>query len=90
MASCGKCGKNVGCGCNLTQGYCVTCYAEKIESGEQVQAEMKRKSIKRVKFTKPPVDPPENTQFIEILQTQTLTREEKLKRINNILEQARN
>ena len=26
MSNCKNCGINVGCGCNLTEGYCVTCY----------------------------------------------------------------
>lgn len=27
MASCKKCGKNVGCGCGLKNGLCATCAA---------------------------------------------------------------
>lgn len=26
MAQCSKCGKEVGCGCNLTNGLCAICY----------------------------------------------------------------
>ena len=29
MANCAKCGKPVGCGCNLKQGLCATCNQEK-------------------------------------------------------------
>jgi len=31
MAACSKCGKSVGCGCNLKGTLCATCNAEKIK-----------------------------------------------------------
>ena len=34
MASCTKCGKGVGCGCNLAGGLCATCAAEKKKEDE--------------------------------------------------------
>lgn len=30
MANCKKCGKAVGCGCNLKSGLCATCNQEKV------------------------------------------------------------
>jgi len=32
MAACNKCGKQVGCGCNLKGSLCATCNAEKIKA----------------------------------------------------------
>ena len=29
MAACSKCGKQVGCGCNLKEGLCAQCYVDK-------------------------------------------------------------
>lgn len=30
MATCKNCGRNVGCGCNLTNGLCAQCYVESL------------------------------------------------------------
>lgn len=73
MAKCSKCGKEVGCGCNLISGSCHTCYSKDITlTTSQAQA------------LQVPIAP--NTDFEKILNTQGLSKEEKLKRINDILE----
>ena len=36
MANCVKCGKTVGCGCELTNGLCQTCYQASIVPTKKV------------------------------------------------------
>ena len=81
MAKCVKCGKEVGCACNLITGSCHTCYNKQVSlTDSQAQA-------LQVKIPSPATySPPPNTEFEKILNTQGLSKEEKLKRINDILE----
>ncbi len=81
MAQCTKCGKSVGCSCSLIGGLCTTCYSE--GNTDQFVA---KKATRKV-FKQLPNAPP-NTEFEVILNTPGLTREEKLRRINDILEKA--
>lgn len=80
MASCSSCGTNVGCGCNLISGKCGACYGKSVSSDNTNQT-----------FNVPtiPSTVPANTEFNVILSTKGLSKEEKLKRINDILEKAR-
>lgn len=87
MAHCNQCGKDVGCGCNLISGSCATCYSKTVNI-EDATLEVLKKRTKRVKYNNP-VEPPPNTEFEKILRTQGLSKEEKIRRINDILEKAR-
>ena len=87
MANCSQCGKDVGCGCNLISGSCPGCYNKSLNNGEEPTLQRK-KTTKRVVYINPP-DAPANTEFVEILKAQGLSRAEKLRRINDILEKAR-
>jgi len=82
MAKCSKCGKEVGCGCNLITGSCHTCYNKQVSLTSVGLTETQAQSLQL------PVvqNPPPNTEFDKILKTQGLSKEEKLKRINDILE----
>jgi hypothetical protein len=88
MAHCNQCGRDVGCGCNLINGACGACYNKAVTSGE-VEALSTKRSTKRVIYKKPTTSDVPNTEFETILNTQTLTKEEKIRRINDILEKAR-
>lgn len=88
MAHCSQCGKDVGCGCNLISGSCATCYSKTVNSTEDATLATPKKRPKRVVYSKP-VEPPPNTEFEIILRTQGLSKEQKIKRINDILEKAR-
>lgn len=88
MAHCNQCGKDVGCGCNLINGACAACYNKSLDSSA-VDYQPLKKSTGRVRYKKPQVDPPPNTEFEEILKIKTLSKEEKIRRINDILERAR-
>lgn len=75
MATCKKCGASYGCSCNLIDGFCHTCYNHNISTPS------------------PPLVPEpqhDSTEFERILKTEGLSKEEKLKRINAILENAKN
>lgn len=87
MASCGNCGKEVGCACNLISGACVTCFSKAQADGTTLTT-TNSKSSKRVRYSKE-VSSDAGTEFEQILRTAGLTKEEKLKRINDILEKAR-
>jgi hypothetical protein len=87
MANCSRCGKEVGCACNLISGSCHSCYNKNLDK-DDAQSIVKKKSSKRIVYKNDPQAPP-NTEFTEILKTQGLSRQEKLKRINDILEKAR-
>lgn len=87
MAHCVQCGKEVGCACNLISGKCAGCFNKSLTEDPQPTI-TKKKHAKRVVYVNQP-DAPPNTEFSEILKAQGLTREEKLKRINDILEKAR-
>ena len=87
MAHCSQCGKDVGCGCNLVHGSCMSCYNKSL-NGDNPQPTQQRKSSKRIVYKNDPQAPP-NTEFTEILKSQKLSREDKLRRINEILEKAR-
>lgn len=82
MARCGTCNRDVGCGCNLINGVCASCYSEGIQ--ELPQAD-KKKSHRKIVYPKPLI-PEGNTDITQILKMKALSREEKLKRINDILE----
>lgn len=86
MAHCSQCGRDMGCGCNLINGSCAVCYNKSL-NGDQPQ--IKRKRTDRVIYKRPETGAAPNTEFSEILKSQGLSRAEKLKRINDILEQAR-
>lgn len=81
MASCSKCNTEVGCACNLINSYCARCYNATLDSGQA------QKTTNLVYVNKP--DSPAVNGFTEILKMPNLTKEEKLKRINDILEKAR-
>ena len=74
MATCNKCNKEVGCGCNLIDNLCVTCYNKSLDNSG--------KSNNPIIYT-PPSFP--NNQFDNILNTGGITKEEKLRQINEIL-----
>ncbi len=86
MARCGKCGKEVGCGCNLIDGSCHTCYSQALPTEQQP---IVAKSTKRIVYNQTPSAPPEPNEFEKILKTKGLSKDEKIKRINDILEKAR-
>lgn len=89
MAACSQCGTNVGCACHLIAGVCMTCYNKNLgTNGDGEQTLFQKKRPKKV-IHFPSIETPPNTEFTEILQNTALSREEKLKRINNILEKAR-
>lgn len=83
MAICSVCGKEVGCGCNLTSGKCHTCIGQTIET-----TSLLTKNTKRVVYSNPTNTLP-NTEFEKILLTTELSKAEKLRRINEILEKAK-
>lgn len=83
MAQCKDCGKAVSCSCTLIGGYCPACFSK-----NSALPPAERKKTARVVF-KQPVDPKPNTEFEEILHTTGISREEKLRRINEILEKAK-
>lgn len=80
MASCSSCKVDVGCGCNLNDdGMCTTCL------GKQSTITTRSTSVPLQMNSQPPASP----EFVNILKQPGLTKEEKLKRINDILEAAR-
>lgn len=83
MASCNVCGKEVGCGCNLTNGSCHSCIGKTTEATSPL-----KKSTQRVVYSNT-VEPRPNTEFEQILMTTTLSKAEKIRRINEILEKAK-
>jgi hypothetical protein len=85
MASCSQCGKDVGCGCNLINGQCMSCYNAALPLEAPRVNKATRKKI--VKFSQPDAQPV--TEFEQILQTPNITKQEKIRRINEILEKAR-
>jgi hypothetical protein len=83
MANCGKCAKEVGCGCNLVHGLCMSCYNEGLDSSAP---QMRTTSRQTYNLTlKQPVAP---TEFETILNSPTMTKQEKLNRINDIINNA--
>lgn len=87
MANCSQCGKDVGCGCNLVGGFCMTCYSKSL-SDEGLVTQKQKKSSGRIIYYNSDNNQP-NTEFETILKTSGLSKEEKIKRINDILEKAR-
>jgi hypothetical protein len=84
MASCSSCGRDVGCGCNLSNGLCLTCLAkDRVDDGTPL-----KKSTKRIVYNNT-VEPLPKTEFESILSIKGISREEKLRRINEILEKAK-
>lgn len=83
MANCNSCSKDVGCGCNLVNGLCVSCYSKAQQEGVTVTSQRKRE-----RYTAPKPDPKPLTEFESILKS-GISKEEKIKRINDILEKAR-
>lgn len=89
MASCNQCGKEVGCGCNLLEGSCPTCYSKNIGNTDNgLSALLESKKYKKVRYQPPPPNPMPTNEFTELLRTNGLSKEEKLKRINDILDRA--
>lgn len=84
MASCGQCGKEVGCGCNLVGGKCMSCYNASLPLDAP---KVSRATRKVIKYSEPNAKP--LTEFDTILKSPTFTKEEKIRRINEILEKAR-
>jgi hypothetical protein len=76
MAKCTKCGKEVGCSCSLIGGSCHTCY------NQQTSVIDNPVTWKQTQTS----NPSPNTEFDKILNQKGLTKTEKLKRINDILE----
>lgn len=85
MASCGQCGREVGCPCNLIGAKCMKCYNESLPVEAPRVNRATRKKI--VKFSKADAQPV--TEFTTILQTPGISKQEKVRRINEILEKAR-
>lgn len=83
MANCNQCGRDVGCGCNLVNGMCLGCIA-KNENNSPLTPNRKRPRYTASKAEAPPL-----VGFEGILKTQNISKEEKIRRINEILEQAR-
>lgn len=81
MAKCSTCRREVGCSCNLIQGQCAKCFAESGYGGGTI-------TYSTQTVTQTTSDQP-NMEFENILNTQGISQEEKLRRINAILEQAR-
>ena len=89
MAHCSKCGRDVGCGCNLISGLCAKCYSETLDYvNDTPQNKVKAVKSKRVIYKKPEPNQRPTSEFSDILKTPGISREEKLKRINEILEKA--
>jgi hypothetical protein len=84
MANCNQCGKDVGCGCNLVGGVCVGCYSKAQAEGQSLAPQRKRE-----RYVAPPREPAPLTTFETIFKQKGLSKEEKIKRINDILENAR-
>lgn len=84
MANCNSCSKDVGCGCNLINGLCVGCYSKAQQEGQPLLP-----NRKKARHVAPKKEPAPLTEFETILKQQGLSKEEKIRRINNILEQAR-
>lgn len=80
MANCSKCGLQVSCGCSLIEGACSTCY---------MQSNQQSPSHPFVQVNLQGVNAPQPVTFEAILNEGTLSKEEKLKRINDIIEKAR-
>ena len=78
MANCSNCKVDVGCPCNLHNTLCVSCYSKGITPPARSS-----KIINQIVSTENerPI-----TVFTMILGNKELTREEKLNRINKILE----
>lgn len=83
MASCNKCGRDVGCGCNLISGYCPTCYNSTLDNNPA-----EPRTTKRIVYTNNPQPSAPPSEFELILQTPGISKEEKINRINAILNKA--
>ncbi len=88
MASCNQCRSEVGCSCNLISGVCLMCYNRSLDVNAVNYQPLIKKSTKRVRYINESVNPP-NTEFEVILKTPSISKEEKIRRINDILEKAR-
>lgn len=86
MASCSKCGKNVGCACNLAQGMCLQCYNANMNVSPATTVGKSTYSSP-VQYSQPDAKP--ITEFEQILQTPGISKQEKIRRINEILEKAK-
>lgn len=84
MANCSKCGRDVGCGCNLIDSKCMSCYNEGLDHSAPQMAVTARK-IYNLTLT----EPTPQTEFEVILNTQGLSKDEKLKRINDIIQNSK-
>jgi hypothetical protein len=84
MANCLQCSKEVGCACNLISNVCLTCYSSNLETGTTFI----KPTTTRVVYENTVPEEPGN-EFTQILSTPGITKEEKIRRINNILEKAR-
>lgn len=86
MANCIKCSRDVGCSCNLVDGFCLSCYSVNINETGITPTHKKSKRVVYNNTVKNGGEP--NTEFEVILKTPGLTKEEKLKKINDILTKA--
>lgn len=77
MAKCSKCGRDVGCSCNLIGGSCHKCVSDVGYTSTQTLVYQQPDDAKPV------------SEFTTILNTPNISKEEKLRRINEILERAR-
>lgn len=87
MAKCVQCSAEMGCSCNLINGFCARCYNLNLENTGQAPA--KRKTG-RVVYEQNSLNTVPNTEFNVILKSTGMSKEEKLRRINEILEKAIN
>lgn len=77
MASCTECNSFVSCSCSLIQGKCLNCYTEQKAAEEPTNPEY-------LPFNA------ESTTITEVAQSTGIPKEEQLRRINEILLNARN
>jgi hypothetical protein len=88
MASCRKCGKGVGCSCNLIEGYCPSCYNTNAIT-PSITTNIKRTiSTNLIQYSQPDA-PATSSEFEDIVNTPNISKAEKIRRINEILERAK-
>lgn len=85
MANCSTCKRDVGCSCNLQHGQCLSCYSKSLATSDSSSTTLVR--TRTVTFSDPNAEPVSG--FNEIINDTSITQEEKLRRINEILEQAK-
>lgn len=89
MAKCSKCEREVGCACNLIDNKCMKCYSDfASRNGLSIEVDLKKskkRKLEKIQEEKSAVESP----LKQILQTKGISREEKLRRINEIIENSR-